>query len=384
MGISVDTKIGKTGDFSQAIMTGDELIVEKALLEFQEDTIDKAVKQLEHKNYNSCKNEIEENLPFMKVSSFDNSHKFKQKFASMSADTNRMSIGDFGKGVLFNQWKDVSHRTNRADGSILVPEEILSDIIYSASQHSVLLGNCPILVMNAPTVLIGRVMEDMQLDFKEKGAEGLKTDLGLEGIKLEAKTLYAYVEISEEDLQDVQNLDSILTRAFSMAVAKALDGNFLYTNPKAEEKPGIYPKGILDNENINKIAVSVTDYDMVAKANLEIAKFNGKSNTIGFNPNVNYKLQTMKDSIGQYITPPNFYNSLIQIESNGLKPNDVIVFDGSQILIGIRKEMDIKVLPDLKKGSVIMRCMLRADVLPIRENHICRITINEDEEKKQD
>ena len=39
MGISVDTKIGKTGDFSQAIMTGDELIVEKALLEFQEDTI---------------------------------------------------------------------------------------------------------------------------------------------------------------------------------------------------------------------------------------------------------------------------------------------------------------------------------------------------------
>ena len=114
---------------------------------------------------------------------------------------------------------------------------------------------------------------------------------------------------------------------------------------------------------------------MTANANLEISKSNGKANTIGLNPVENFKLQTMKDSIGQYITPPSFYNDLNRIESNGLKPNDIIVFDANQILIGIRKEMDIKVMPNLKNGTVIMRCMLRADVLPIRENHICKITV---------
>ncbi len=381
MGLSLDvglTKGKKLQDeiFESAFKNNSIEDFQSALSMFQDDTIDKAVEKIRNEDYNQVvyRNDTEQNSPFMKVSNFNNSRKFKQNFIG-GISGNNISIGDFGKGVLFNQWGDFIQKTNRADGSVLVPEEILADIVYTASQHSVLLGSCPIIVMNSPTVIVGRVTDDIDLDFKEKGKEGIETDLGLEGIKLEAKTLYSYISITEEDLQDVQNLDSILTNAFSMAVAKALDDNFLYTNSKSEGKPGIYPKGILDNKNIKNIEVSEVNYDMIANANLEISKSNGKANTIGLNPVENFKLQTMKDSIGQYITPPSFYNDLNRIESNGLKPNDIIVFDANQILIGIRKEMDIKVMPNLKNGTVIMRCMLRADVLPIRENHICKITV---------
>ncbi|MFR5747258.1 MAG: phage major capsid protein, partial [Romboutsia timonensis] len=259
----------------------------------------------------------------------------------------------------------------------------MSDIIYEASQHSVLLGNCPVLPMDEGTVLIGKVKDGIELDFKEKYAEGKQADLGLEGITLEAKTLYAYVIIAEEDLQDLKNLDSILRKAFSMAVAETLDNNFLYTNLNSSSKPGVYPSGILDNPGIKQISVQSADYDMIAKAKLELAKANGKANTVGYNPIESFKIQTMKDSTGQYINPPSFYNELSKIESNGLKPNDVIVFDSNQILVGIRKQMDIKMLPDLENGTVIMRCMLRADVLPVREDHICKITIEEDEEESK-
>ena len=376
----------------KAMTEGKEQDIQQAWENFH-DSVAKTVEEryLFNSEHNAPKQKS--NAPFMRFKDYDNNFQFRQAFlsdkdkSSYMADEEKMTIGDFGKGILLNQWGDYKQQANKVDGSVITPVHILSDIIYSAMDHSVLLGNCPVLGMEEGRVLIGKVKDDLEMDFKAPYAEGKETTLGLEGISLEAKTLYAYVEISEEDLQDMKNLDSILRRAFGMAVAKALDSNFLYTNTNAQEEDEeelnyfnanrVYPKGILDKSNIKKITVSKTDYDMIAKANLEISKANGKPNTIGFNPVVNYKLQTIKDGTGQYINTPHFYSRLNAIESNGLKENDVIVFDSNQILIGIRKSMDIKLLPDLKKGTVVMRCMLRADVATTREDHICLVNIEE-------
>lgn len=364
-----------------AMAGGNEQEIQQAWTQFQEaitEDLKNDFQEYQDELYLKQKGGIMQNninqLPFVKVNNYSNVDKFRQAFTGESSSD--MSIGDFGKGILLNKWGKHLQQSNKVDGSVITPVSILSDIIYTACQHSVLLGNCPILPMDEGTVLIGKVKEDVELDFKEKYAKGNNTGLGLDGIVLEAKTLYAYVEIAEEDLDDLKNLNTILTNAFSRAIAKALDENFLYTNTNASSKPGVYPNGILDNENIKKVTVSNINYDMIAQANLEIAKANGKANTIGYNPMIGYNLQTMKDSTGQYINPPSFYNDLIKVESNGLKENDVIVFDSNQILIGIRKQMDIKIMPSLETGTVIMRCMLRADVVPTREDHICKVNIS--------
>lgn len=265
--------------------------------------------------------------------------------------------------------------SKRTDGSVIAPISVSADIIYNACQKSVLLNNCPIVPMTTGTVRIGKVDEDMELDFKEKGILGKNTSLGLEPIDLVAKTLYGYVEVAEEDIQDVYDIENILMKAFSDAVAQALDNNFLYTNTKATEKDGVYPKGIMDNEKIKKITVGSVDYDMVAKARLEISKENGEPDTIGVNPDGLYTLQTLKDTTGQYIQPPTFYSNLKQIESNGLKANNALVMDSNAVVIGIRNQLDIKMMNNLTKGTILMRVMVRADVLPVRENHICKIEI---------
>lgn len=267
--------------------------------------------------------------------------------------------------------------SKRTDGSVIAPTSVSAEIIYNACQKSVLLNNCPIVPMTTGTVRIGKVDEDMELDFKEKGMIGKNTSLGLEPIDLVAKTLYGYVEVAEEDIEDVHDIVNILMKAFSDAVAQALDNNFLYTNTKETEKDGVYPKGIMDNEKIKKVTVSSTDYDMVAKARLEIAKENGEPDTIGINPNELYTLQTLKDSTGQYIQPPTFYSNLKQIESNGLKTKNALVMDSNAVVIGIRDQLDIKIIDNIKYGTILMRVMVRADVLPVRENHICKIEITE-------
>lgn len=324
--------------------------------------------------------EIVPESSLIKAKDTKNIRDFRNRFVE-SREHKDLDFGKFVKGILFNDWTNAQtefrNATTKVDGSVILPVEIASDIIYAATNRSVLLHNCPILPMNEGTTIIGKVKDNVELDFKEPYALGKETGLGLEGVTLNAKTLYAWIEISEEDLQDIVNLEQIVRNAFGGAVADTLDRNFLYDGTSDPDKAHIYPKGILDNPNILTVEVDTVDYDMVGKAALAISQENGEANTVALNPIEYYALQMLKDNQGQYIQPPTFWNELTKIHSNAIKPNDGLVFDSNQVVIGIRRDMDIKVLPDLKKGTVLLRCMFRADVAAARENHICKIVVNQ-------
>lgn len=361
-------------NLENALQSTDTGALANAFLDLIEQSNDSKVDEIveELTNKNTKINSIREvGIKAAKMSESD----FRKKFGGK----NDISFSEFVQKAFLGrdnirQEVEVSKKT---DGSVIAPISVSAEIIYNACQKSVLLSNCPIVPMETGTVRIGKVDEDMELDFKEKGSVGKNTSLGLEPIDLVAKTLYGYVEVAEEDIQDVYDIENILRKAFSNAVAQALDNNFLYTNTKATEKEGIYPSGIMDNDKIKKITVNSVDYDMVAKAKLEIAKENGEPDTVGINPNELYTLQTLKDTTGQYIQPPAFYSNLMQIESNGLKVNNALVMDSNAVVIGIRNQLDIKVMDNIKNGTIFMRVMVRADVLPVRENHICKIEITQ-------
>ena len=360
-------------DIQEAMQSTDEDAMVNAFVSLAEKTSLFDVTQETMPQQNIKVNSIKEvGIKAAKMSQKD----FKRKFGGRS-EKGDISFAEFSQ-VAFLGKEDPRQEiqvSKRTDGSIIAPIGISSEIIYNACQKSVLLNNCPIVPMETGTVRIGRVDEDMELDFKERGALGKNTSLGLEPIDLVAKTLYGYVEVAEEDIQDVYDIENILMKAFSDAVAQALDNNFLYTNINSTEKEGVYPNGIMDNAKIKKIEVDNVDYDMVAKARLEISKENGEPDTIGINPNELYTLQTLKDSTGQYIQPPTFYSNLTQIESNGLKANNALVMDSNAIVIGIRNQLVIKLINNITNGTILMRVMVRADVLPVRENHICKIEI---------
>ncbi|MGU9083448.1 phage major capsid protein [Clostridium perfringens] len=295
-----------------------------------------------------------------------------QFIRAFAPEESNVSFEDFTRALLFNEGE---YRANtNVDGSVLIPTSIAAQVIHKATNNSVLLRKTPVLSMDAPTAIIGRVKDNVEVDFKEKMALGLQTGLGLEGVKLEAKTLYAWVKIAEEDLQDVVNLQSILHTAFAGAVAETIDKNFLYTNEKASSKPGVYPKGIMDSETINSIQVDTIDYDAILKGSLEIAKNNGAANAVGINPIDEFSLYMSKDTSGQYIQPPMGLPVGPYTTSNGIKPGELLVFDKNAIIVGIRKEMDVKIANDLTDGTVLMRVMFRCDVATTQDKHICKVT----------
>ena len=309
-----------------------------------------------------------------------NSEEFREKFGGKRD----IKFSDFSQIVLntgnHEKLRDEYKIKQMTDGSIIAPVGVSADIIYSACQKSVLLSNSTIIPMKTGTLITGRMKENMPLDFKKRGEKGQETSLQLEPVTLESKTLYGYVEVPEEDIQDVYEIEHIIRNAFANAVAMALDNNFLYTNSNAisnEEDSTKYPRGILDNSKINKVTVDSCDFDMIAKARLMIVKKDGAPDTIGINPEELFTIETLKDTTGQYLQAPEFYKNLNIVESNALKVKDAIVMDSNAVVIGIRDDINIKIMNDTTKGTVIIRCMVRADVVPVREDHICKITINQ-------
>lgn len=292
---------------------------------------------------------------------------------AFAPEESTVGFEDFTRAVLFNDGGEF-RATTTVDGSVIIPTSIAAQVIHKALNNSVLLRKTPVLSMEAPTAIIGRVKDNVKVDFKEKMATGLQTGLGLEGVKLEAKTLYAWVKIAEEDLQDLVNLQSILHTAFAGAVAETIDKNFLYTNPNAAAKPGVYPKGIMDSETINSLEVAAIDYDAILKGSSEIANNNGEANAVGIHPSDEFGLYMLKDNSGQYIQPPLGLPVGPYTRSNGMKPGDVLIFDKNAIVVGIRREMDVKVMSDLTDGTVLMRVMFRCDVATTQDKHICKVT----------
>ena len=89
-----------------------------------------------------------------------------------------------------------------------------------------------------------------------------------------------------------------------------------------------------------------------------------------------FGIHMLKDSTGQYIKAPGGLPTEMYTMSNGLQQGDMLVFDSNAIVVGIRKEMDIKMLSELSSGSVIMRIMFRCDVATTQDKHICKVTLN--------
>lgn len=293
-------------------------------------------------------------------------------FVDAFTETNRFSsnkrttMKEFAEYLLF---KKGEQRATTVDGSVLVPKEILAEVLHLATKKSVLLNDCPFVRMTAPTTIIGRVNTNPKLDFKKKGEIGLQTGIVLDGVELEAKTLYGWIEIAEEDIADIHNFENVIREAFANALSETLDGAFLYRHPNYTDETnnpnyGVYPKNsVCDLADINNVDTKATiDFDSILKGMLPIAKANKQATSVAMSPVNEFALHMLKDGDGTYKLAPAIMNTLTKVSSTGMKDTDILVYDRNAIVIGVKDGVSVKVNNNLTRGTVILRIMLRADV----------------------
>lgn len=293
------------------------------------------------------------------------------------------------RGIVTGKWnnRDIKNSVTTTATGVLIPEVISAKVIDIARDKS-LFGSVgvPTVPMSTNNMSISRVKKDPVFAFKKEGAEGKETSFELDNVKLKSKTAYGYAYVSLEAIKSSQNLDTILYKAFSEAMAQCIDNGFLYgqelPEDEQDEKDEL-PDGIMNDSAINSIVASEnTGYDVFIKAIGKIKASNGNPTALGINAQTDESLSLLKTSVGEYLTPPEAVKDLEKVVSNQLKydettGSDAVIFDPQALLIGIQNNIEIKIIEDsecLKKGLVGFRIFAMLDCKAVEPKNICKIT----------
>lgn len=300
-----------------------------------------------------------------------------------------LDIGKYIKGMVTGDWKgaETEKRAVLTSGTgVIIPQSLSGQIIDMARNQSLFtLAEVPVIPMESDNLTIGRIKKDPTIQFKKEGEEAPESGFELEAVKLKAKTCYGYAYVSLEAIRSSKNLTTIITNAFSSAIAEAIDqgmlnGQYNKTESKFED---FAPSGIMNDKYINTVdGTGVNGYDAIVKAIGKVRRNNGIASAYGINANTEEALSLLKDSNGQYLEPPKAVTNLNQIVTNQLKNDslngdEALVFDPRAMAIGIENNITIQMFNNtdecIKKGLVAFRVYAMLDCVVTQPQHICKI-----------
>lgn len=306
----------------------------------------------------------------------------------LSDETNALNddgaLAEVVKGMVTGKWSNmaIKNAVTTTTSGVLIPEVLSAKIIDLAREKSLFSSvGVPTVNMNTDNVKISRVKKDPTFKFKAEGQEADESSFELDSVDLKSKTAYGYAYVTLEAIKSSINLDSILYKVFSEAMANCIDRAFLY----GQNEDTFAPSGILNDSEINHIIAdteTVYIYDDIIRAIGKIKGFNGVPTALGINSNTEELLAISKTSDGQYLKAPLSVEKLNKVVSNQLKHNeetgsDALVFDPQALLIGIQNNIQIKMIEDgecLKKGLIAFQIYSMLDCKAVVPKNICKIT----------
>ncbi len=295
-------------------------------------------------------------------------------------DGRNLDLGKLVRGIVTGDWKNAAEEravmTTSALGAV-IPAYLSAKIIDRARNVSLFTNaGVPVYPMAGNNLSLARVTEDPAFAFKAEGAEGVNVDVGMDSVELHAKTCYGYAYVSLETIRSAVNLTDILYRAFSGAIAEAIDDGFLYGGNNA-------PTGILNDTDINVINAQNNRYDDFITAMGAVRKANGDPSAIAINAATEEILNLQTDDNGQYQPAPLSLQGANWIVSNSLREDDnngsdALVFDPNALAIGIQENIVVRMIQDsdecIKKGLVGFQIYAMMDSAVLYPKHVSRIT----------
>ena len=306
----------------------------------------------------------------------------------LSDETNALNedgaLAEVVKGMVTGKWSNmaIKNAVTTTTSGVLIPEVLSAKIIDLAREKSLFSSvGVPIVNMNTDNVQVSRIKKDPTFKFKAAGQEAEESNFELDSIDLKSKTAYGYAYVTLEAIKSSVNLESILYKVFSEAMANCIDRAFLY----GQNEDTFAPSGILNDSEINHIVTNTNTvyiYDDIIRAIGKIKGFNGVPTALGINSNTEELLAMSKTSDGQYLKEPLAIEKLNKVVSNQLKydeeiGSDALVFDPQALLIGIQNNIQIKIIEDgecLKKGLIAFQIYSMLDCKAVVPKNICKIT----------
>ena len=302
--------------------------------------------------------------------------------------------------AIIGQHGDFGHmiRSMTTSGaSAIVPTVWASEVIDRARNAAVVFqAGAQTVPMDAKTVQIGRLTGDPAPAFKTEGSPVTAGDMTFDYIQLVASSLTALVVTSLEFLQDAPNASSLIQEALGKSMALEIDKAAFFgqlgatgTNDEgaAYGLASPYPKGILKNLNDNLAAnvigsfptngtaqTAATPWTEMLAVYFKPLRGNEKVSAIVSNVALQQQYAGMVDVQYNPVRMPDVLKATPWLVTNAIpsytrgtmtsRATDVFAGDFSQVLIGQRLGLEIRVLTEryAENGQVGLLAFWRGDV----------------------
>jgi HK97 family phage major capsid protein len=231
--------------------------------------------------------------------------------------------------------------------------------------------------MPAKIVQIGRLTADPTAAFKTEGSAISASDPAFDFVQLSATSLTALTVASVEFLQDAPNADQVVSDAIAKTMALELDKAVFFgqlgatgTNDEgaAYGLASPYPKGILKNlldnassqvlgfQTNGTAQTSTTPWNEVLAAYYQVKTKNEMPSAMVSNDKLVQQYTNLYDTTNQPLRRPELLTTLPWLTTNMIpsytrgtmtsRATDLFVGDFSQVLVGQRLALEVRVLTD--------------------------------------
>ncbi len=311
-----------------------------------------------------------------------------------------LTVGDLVARHITGRWASDDHAAEAramsvgslADGGYAVPTLYASEFIDKARAQSVVFrAGAMTLGMDGSTLDLARIAEDPTFAWKEENAESSGSTISLERLRFTARTVMAYIVLSEELAQDSPNIGEIINAALAGAFAVEVDRVALAgdnsPSPSAPEPVGVFnTSGILEYDNTG----SAPSYAMVSHAIEKCWLVNEEPNAAVFHPDTLGALNRLTDTTGQPIQPPPYFTELARFRHTSVPSNlgspvtcKAVVGDFAKMMVALRlgglqidasRQAATSTDNAFSQYQLHIRAVMRMDVQLARPAAFCAIT----------
>lgn len=282
--------------------------------------------------------------------------------------------------------KALSEGTTTA-GGFTVPAPLATWYIDRLRAQSVAIRAGALTVpMDSATLAIARLETDPTIAWRAENSAIAEGDPTFGRALLQAKSLAGIVKFSRELLADTVNAGAMIEQAMLQTMALELDRAAIYGDGTSNS-----PTGIIATSGINEVSMGtngaqLANYDKPIDALYELALDNVANVSAGImHPRTAASLAKLKDGQNNPLTVPDMVAKVPMLattaapiaETQGTSSDcsSIVFGDFSHLLIGMREEINIRVLTEAFAGvgqvAILVHC--RADVALARAASFCRL-----------
>jgi HK97 family phage major capsid protein len=264
-----------------------------------------------------------------------------------------------------------------AGGGYLVPTILSTQLIDMARNKArVLQAGATVVPMANATVDLAKWAGDPTATWHTENAAVSATDATLARVRLTAKALMSLVVVSRELVEDAEpaSVADALNAAFSAQFALTIDAAGLYGTGTPPQPFGVKTTSGVTVTPIATNGQALANWDPLVNGVYTVRSQNEEPNGIIYSGRTAKNIALLKDTTNQPLQPPDYLANIPRYETqqvpnnlvvgtSGTTTSDIFVGDWSQLLFGVRTELQITPLVERYAdfGQIGFVCWWRGD-----------------------